>query len=209
VDIVVTCTGSPRPIIGRAQVTGAMRARRGQPLFLIDIAVPRDIDPEVNAVDNVYLYDIDGLEDVVDANLEERRQAAARARHEIAGDAEAFDRWRQSLEVAPTIIALRETLLEMGRREVERFRRRMGPLTPAQEQALQHMTQALIQKILHRPVVHLRRSVERGDMDASTALYREVFGIGEPKAPGSPEKAEDAEQQPRGPRRVLRGGKES
>jgi hypothetical protein len=72
------------------------------------------------------------------------------------------------------------------------------------------MTQALIQKVLHRPVVHLRKSVERGDMDASTALYREIFGIGEPNAPSaSPEKAADAEQLPPGPRRVLRGGKES
>ena len=121
----------------------ARRARRGEPLLIIDIAVPRDVEPDVNQLDNVYLYDIDGLQNVVNTNIEERRQAAQRAREEIAVDAEAFERWRQSLQITPTIVDLRETLLEMGRREIERFRGRFGPLAPEQERTIEEMTRGV------------------------------------------------------------------
>ena len=215
VDIVVSCTASPTTILSRDQVAAASRKRRGEPLFLIDIAVPRDVEPSVNELDNVYLYDIDGLESVVDSSLKERRRAAEEAGHRIDREVEGFDRWRQSLEIKPTIVSLREALLGVAEREVERFRRRLGPMSDEQHRVVEEMARALVQKILHRPVVHLRQAVERGDVDATTALCRKLFGLddlvpeegarGEQSNEGRP--AAEADQ-PRGPRRVLDGGKD-
>jgi glutamyl-tRNA reductase len=118
VDVVVTGTAAPEPILGRADVHKAMRARRNRPLFLIDLAVPRDVEPEVHSLDNVYLYDIDDLQGVVEANLGQRQREAEKAKQLIEQEVEVFDRWRQSLEIAPTISALRETLHEVRRREL-------------------------------------------------------------------------------------------
>jgi glutamyl-tRNA reductase len=216
VDIVVSCTASPRTILGRKEVAAARRMRRGESLFIIDIAVPRDVDPEVNQLDNVYLYDIDGLQSIVDANVKERERAAEHARQGVEQEVEGFDRWRQSLEITPTIVALRETLLRTARREVERFRGRLGPLSPEQQLAVEEMARGLVQKILHRPITHLRKSVERGDVDASTALYREIFGMEEARRsdPGrsrrkEDDRASDDRSAGAGPRRLLKGGKDS
>jgi len=214
-DIVVSCTAAPTTILSRDQVAQASRKRRGEPLFLIDLAVPRDVDPSVNQLDNVYLYDIDGLESVVDTSLKERRRAAAEAAHRIDREVEGFDRWRQSLEIKPTIVSLREALLGVARSEVERFRRRLGPMSAEQHQVVQEMARALVQKILHRPVVHLRQAVERGDVDATTALCRKLFGLDDlaPEEGTRRERDKDARpeaeaNEPRGPQRVLDGGKD-
>jgi glutamyl-tRNA reductase len=206
VEIIVSCTASPHTVLDRAQVAAAMRRRRGQPLFIIDIAVPRDVDPAVNELDNVYLYDIDGLQGVVDAGLRERQRAAEFAEKMIDDEVQGFDRWRQSLEIAPTIVSLREHVMEVARRESERHRRKLGPLTAAQQEALQAMTRGLVQKLLHHPVRHLRKSVERGDVDASTSLYREIFGLEVERPADAPEK--EQLEQGSGPRRLLRGGKD-
>jgi glutamyl-tRNA reductase len=215
VDIVVSCTASPQTILNREQVVKARRKRRGEPLFIIDIAVPRDVDPDVNRVDNVYLYDIDGLQSVVDANLKERERAADRARQRIEREVEGFDRWQQSLEITPTIVSLRETLLGMARREVERFRRRMGSLTPEQHKVVEELARALVQKVLHRPVTHLRKSVDRGDVDASTSLCREMFGLDELETEQSRRSGGGRETEGSGspdtgsgPQRLLKGGKD-
>jgi len=119
-DIVVSCTASPGTVLSRAQVVEARRVRRGAPLFIIDIAVPRDVDPEVNQLDNIYLYDIDGLQSVAQDNLRERERAAELARRRIEREVDGFDRWCQSLQLMPTIVALRENLLSMARQE-DRF----------------------------------------------------------------------------------------
>jgi glutamyl-tRNA reductase len=217
VDIVVSCTGAAHLILTKKDVARALRGRRGGPLFLIDIAVPRDIDPRANDLDNVYLYDIDGLQDVVDANLEERQAAAERAGSMIAHDVEAFERWRQSQRMTPIIVSLRESLLEMGRQEINRFRRKLGALEPRQEQAVEELTRAVIQKVLHRPIRHLRGSVDRGDTHRCAELYREIFGIDpgkrsseEPQGQSAtePESAAPSDARPAGPQRLLRGGKE-
>ena len=210
-DIVVSCTASPRTILGRKQVLAARRRRRGEPLFIIDIAVPRDVDPEVNDLDNVYLYDIDGLQGVVDANIKERQHSATQAEQKIEREVQAFDHWRQSLEITPTIVSLRETVLKMAHREVERLDRRTGQLSAEQHKAVEEMTRALVQKILHRPVVHLKKSVERGDVDASTSLYRQIFGLdSDPRSDdgGEQDAGRESRSGGKGPQRLLRGGKE-
>jgi glutamyl-tRNA reductase len=210
-DIVVTGTAAAEPILDKSDVHKAMRARRNRPLFLIDIAVPRDVDPSVNELDNVYVYDIDDLQGVVDSNLEQRRRAAAEAARIVEKEVEAFDRWRNALEVTPTIVALRESMLETARRELERFRRRLGPLSAEQEKAIEEMSRGVIQKILHRPTVHLKSLSDRGEAADCAALYREIFGL----SPSQPEQNAPAPAEPPtperslGPHRILRGGKES
>ncbi len=179
VDIVVSCTGAPRVILTKKDVAKSLRGRKKGPLFLIDIAVPRDIDPRTNDLDNVYLYDIDGLQGVVESNLEDRRLSAQRAKRMIAQDVALFDRWLQTQEVTPAIVSLRETLLGVGQHELSRFRAKLGQLDERQQHTVEELTRAIIQKILHRPIRRLRASVERGDMLETMALYHEIFGLEE------------------------------
>ncbi len=207
VDIVVTGTAAPQPILDKTTVQKAIRARRSRPLFLIDIAVPRDVEPSVNEIDNVYLYDIDDLQGVVDANLEERQREAEIAERMIEGEVDAFDRWRQSLEVAPTIVALRETLHGLARRELERFRRKLGPLTPDQEHAVEELTRSLIQKVLHPPIQHLKRCAERGEAGECASRFREIFAIPETKEEGTAG-GTDSPDEGAGPRGVIQGERE-
>jgi glutamyl-tRNA reductase len=108
VDIIISSTGSPEPLISARMVRKRMRGRRNRPLFFIDIAVPRDIDPEVNRIDNVYLYNIDDLQDIVEMNRSERSKEATRAEHIIAAEALKFEGWLRTLEVVPTIVSLRQ-----------------------------------------------------------------------------------------------------
>jgi glutamyl-tRNA reductase len=176
-DIVVTGTAAPEPVLRKQTVQGYLRARRNRPLFLIDIAVPRDVEPSVNDLDNVYLYDIDDLQGVVDSNLEERKRQAATAQQMVDGEVEAFMRWRQSLDVSPTITALRNTLHGLSRKELERFRRKLGAINPEQEQALNDLLHAVVQKILHPTIVHLKKNAARGEGGDWAGLYREIFAI--------------------------------
>lgn len=201
VDIVIGCTGAPRPVLTRDQVAEALRARRSGALFLIDIAVPRDIEPAVHALENVYLYDIDALESVVDDNLGERRRAAQLAQRLIDGEVDAFERWRQAQDVAPLIAALREDLLATGERELERFRNRLGPLAEGQEQALRELTRAMTRKFLDRPTRYLRDSAYRGESERIASLLREMFDLKPPH--------DDGQSRPKsGPQRLLKGGRD-
>jgi glutamyl-tRNA reductase len=209
VDIVVSGTAAPGIVLEAAPVREVFRHRRGRPLFFIDIAVPRDIDPAVNRIDGAYLYDVDDLQGVVDSNLEERKRAAGVARELIAAEVESFERWRSSLQITPAISALRERLQRMGQGEVERFRRRLAGLSPEQHAAVEELAKALVQKILHRPITRLKSSAERGDASRTVALYKEIFGIPDDLAeePGE-EQARAGEEVPPGPRRILPGGRE-
>ena len=216
VDIVVSGTAAPEPILTRGLVQKAMRSRRSRPLFLIDIAVPRDVDPAVNTLENVYLYDIDDLQGVIDTNLEERKRAALDARRIIDEEVLAFDRWLQSLEISPTIQMLRETLHAIGRSELARFHRKLGPLGAEQARVVEELTRSVIQKILHAPIRHLKGCVDEGTASQCAALYRRVFDISELRDPGAsgakeipdPELPSEPEASA-GPHGILRGGKES
>jgi glutamyl-tRNA reductase len=210
VDIVVSGTAAPNIVLTRETVQEAMRGRRSGALFLIDIAVPRDIEPECNQLSNVYLYDVDDLQGVVEENVEGRQSAAKLAEDIIEHEVDAFDRWVQSLSVAPTIVSLRDTLLQVGANEVRRFRGRLGPLTTEQEGTVNELARSIIQKILHRPIRQLKASVQGGNSEGVARAIRDMFGV-EAALP-QPEEP-DAERKPRaragaGPQRVLDGGKE-
>jgi len=214
VDIVVSCTDAPRVILTRKQVAVARKLRRGEPLFLIDIAVPRDIDPKVNSLDNVYLYDIDGLQGVIDSNLEERKCAAKEAELMVEREVAGFERWRQTQAVTPTIVALREGLFDMGRRELERYHGKLSTLDPEQQKTVEQLTRSIIQKMLHRPIRHLRGAVERGDLHDCLGLYDHLFELktnttDEDRSAGK-RTEEDATDGATGsgPTRLLQGGKD-
>ena len=177
VDVVVAGTAAPGTVLNRQDVQKVVRARRSRPLFIIDIAVPRDVDPAINDLPNVYLYDIDDLQGIIEDNLGDRRRAAIEARRMVDVHVQSFQHWQRSLQVAPTIVALRENLLEVGRKEIERFQRKLGEMTPEQAQAVEELTRAVVQKILHAPIRHLKKLADRGDAEGYAALYRDIFGI--------------------------------
>jgi glutamyl-tRNA reductase len=177
-DLVVGAASGDDFLLGPAAVEEAMRERRWRPMFLIDLAVPRAIDPAVNALDGVYLYDIDDLEGVIADNRGARARAAVQAETIIEGEVEAFWAWFESLDVVPTIVALREKLDAIRVRELERTLAALGPTDPQQRQAIERLTVAIVNKILHAPVTALRRH----QADRTEAFYveaaRRLFRLG-------------------------------
>jgi glutamyl-tRNA reductase len=162
-DIVVTGTAAPVTVIAREDVEAARSARGSRPLFLIDIAVPRDIEAAVKDVPNVFLYDLDDLRSVAQANLRERRRQAELAEVLVRRQAWEFSRWRRSREAAPLLGDMRRRAEEIRRAETDQARKRMGALTPEQDAALEAMTTAIVNKLLHAPTVHLRQLAEEGE----------------------------------------------
>lgn len=207
VDIVVSCTAAPERILDRSAIEAAVRGRRGVPLFLIDIAVPRDIDPEVDELEHVYLYDIDALQGVIDSNLDERRRAAEQAQKLIVKEVSRFQHWRDSQDLVPVIVALREKMMAIGRAEIDRHRSKLEAPGGDPALAAEELTRAVIQKILHRPIRVIRDSIENDESSESAELVRRIFGLDEPgRAERGKGKGDDGAER-RGPRRLLKGGK--
>jgi glutamyl-tRNA reductase len=179
VDIIISSTGSSEPIISFQDVRKQMRARRNRPLFLIDIAVPRDIDPEVNRIDNVYLYNIDDLQGIVEMNRAERFKEATRAEHIIETEALKFETWLRTLEVVPTIVSLRRKAEEIRRAEIHRTLGQLDSLAPEQIDALQVLTQSIVNKVLHNPILFLKRSSSRTQKDLYLDVARRLFSLDE------------------------------
>ncbi|MER3445755.1 MAG: glutamyl-tRNA reductase [Candidatus Dadabacteria bacterium] len=157
VDIVITATGSQDFIIRPQHVREAMRLRKNEPMFMIDIAVPRDIDPRVEEIENVYLYDVDDLQGVLDENLRIRRENARRA-EEIAIQGERdFQRWLDGLSVVPAIISLKKRFEEIRSAEVKRALRRIGDISEREKNIIEAMASGIIGKILHSPLTNLKK----------------------------------------------------
>jgi glutamyl-tRNA reductase len=177
VDIVITSSGAPHYILTRDEMERVIAARRNKPMFLIDIAVPRNIEPLVNEIDNIFLYDIDDLQEVVDANLRERFKEAERAEELVSQEVERMMARLKVQEVAPTIVSLQGQLEEIRAGEVERVRRKLGPLTPEQEDALETLTRSIVNKIAHGPISELRRQAGRPDGVHIIDAIRQVFHL--------------------------------
>jgi glutamyl-tRNA reductase len=175
-DIVVSGTGAPGVVIHREDVEAAQASRRGRPLFVIDIAVPRDVAADVARVSNVFLYDLDDLHTVAEANLRERKKEAAAAEAILEHEIREFLEWRRSLEVVPLLVELRRRADEIRRTEIEKARRRLGPLTPEQESALEAATAAIVNKLLHGPTVHLKQMAGNGQAE-HVGFIRKLFGL--------------------------------
>ena len=176
-DVVISGTGAPGIVVRREDVEAAQARRRQRPLFLIDIAVPRDIDPESAQVPGVFLYDLDGLRAVAEANLRERQKEAAEAEAILEEEIRGFLEWRRSLDVVPLLAELRRRADEIRRSEIEKARRRLGPLTPEQEQALEAVTTGIVNKLLHPPTVQLKEMASNGHPAEHLALIRRVLGL--------------------------------
>jgi glutamyl-tRNA reductase len=179
VDIIISSTGSTEPILNAEQVKQRMRARRNRPLFFIDIAVPRDIDPAVNSIDNVYLYNIDDLQGIVDMNRAERVKEAARAEHIIAAEALKFDGWLRTLEVVPTIVSLREKAEEIREAEVHKTIGQLDSLSKEEIEAIEVLTQSVVKKLLHDPILFLKRTSKRTRKDLYLDVARKLFQLDE------------------------------
>ena len=181
VDIIISSTGSPTIILRQADVRPVMRARRNRPLFFIDIAVPRDLDPDLNDMENVYLYDIDDLSSVVDMNRSEREREAVKAARIVDEMTLSFQRWMDGMSVTPTILALRRKADGICRSELEKTLPRLAALSGEEKQAIEVMLSAITAKMLHDPLVYLK-SESCGGRDTSEAkinILRTIFGLGE------------------------------
>ena len=176
-DILISSTGSDTYVLTQGQVKAAMRRRKQRPLFLIDIAVPRDLDPAINDLDNVYLYNIDDLKEVVEHNVERRKEEAVKAERLVAEETLKFMDWVAALEVYPTIIALREKALNICQGEMKKTLAQLGPLTPEQTQALEVLTQAITGKILHDPIMYLKDNHHRKRSRQELDLVRRIFSL--------------------------------
>ncbi len=176
-DLVIGAAAGDDFLVRRAQVEEAMRERKHRPMFLIDVAVPRCIDPSVHAIDGVYTYDIDDLEGVIAENRGARATEAVRAEAIVDAEVDAFWRWFQSLGVVPTIVALREKLEGIRQAEVERWVAALGPDgDPRQREGVERLTRSIVNKILHAPLTALR-SHQAGEsetfyVDAARSLFR-------------------------------------
>jgi glutamyl-tRNA reductase len=177
VDIVITSTGAPEPIISAETVQVAMHRRRSRPLFFVDIAVPRDVAPAVNDLDNVFCYDVDDLRQVVDANLREREREAQRAEALVRTEVERFMAGRQDQEVVPTIVSLRERLEAIRQAEVAKALARLPDASAETRQTLEALSSAIVNKILHVPITKLRESSRSGHGKSWTAFVHELFGL--------------------------------
>jgi glutamyl-tRNA reductase len=176
-DVVVSSTSSPDVVLRREQVERAHRARRGRPLFLIDLAVPRDLDPAINEVDGCYLYDIDDLEAVVAESLGARRREAAAAERIVAEEAEQFRTWQASLDVVPAIASLRARAEEIRQGELAKAEARLGDLSEAERRAVESVTAQIVNKLLHLPTIRMKEAAAAADGVVYADAVRHLFGL--------------------------------
>jgi glutamyl-tRNA reductase len=178
-DIVISATSAPHVILKKEDVQSIIQQRRHRPIFLIDIADPRDIDPACHEVDNVFLYNIDDLQSVVEANLKERLREAERAEGIIEREVGVYLNWLRSLDVVPTIVSLRQRVEEIRGAELQKALGRIGELTPEQREVMTAMSHAMVNKILHQPMTELKRRAALQDGHLYTSMLRRLFGLEE------------------------------
>ena len=177
VDIVIASTGAPGYIMDARMVTVAFGRRRNRPLFLIDIAVPRDIDPAAGDIDNVYLYNIDHLQDVVDTNKETRRNEALKAEEIISEEITAFESWFNTLAVVPTIVSLREKMEGIRNGELERVASWLKGLSEEDRSRIEILAASIINKVLHDPMTGLKEESQDKDALPFVAAIRRLFNL--------------------------------
>lgn len=178
VDIIISSTGAPGFVMVPSQVSAVLRHRRNRPLFFIDIAVPRDIDPRINRLSNVYVYDIDDLKGVVEENIQDRQQEALKAERIIDEAVLRFSQWRQSLEVVPTIVALHRKLELIAEAEIKKTLQ--GSKEPPDEAALGRMAAAMINKFLHDPTQTLKSDGRHGNRQELLDAIQRLFNLDAP-----------------------------
>jgi glutamyl-tRNA reductase len=177
-DLVIGCTGAPDILVDAATVEKVLKERKQQAMFFIDIGDRRNFDPRINEIDNVYLYNIDDLKGVAGENLQERSSEADKAEAIVDEEVQAFVQWMNSLEQVPTIAAFKQRLEEIRRLEIEKsLSGGLKDLSEKQRQALDDMTAAMINKILHGPITRLKRNSDGGEDTLYIAALKKLFGL--------------------------------
>jgi glutamyl-tRNA reductase len=182
-DIIITSTGAPHAIFRREHGELFLSRRKNRPMFFIDIAVPRDVDPEVNKLDGLFVYDIDDLQSAVASHVDDRRKEAERAEAIIQTEVERFQGRLKSLDVVPTIVSLQDHLETIRQAEIDRVRGRLGKLTPDQELAVEAMTRGIINKIMHTPISALKTAAREPEATTVVDLIRKLFNLQEKARP--------------------------
>jgi len=192
-DIVITSTGAPHAIFRREHAERFLARRRNRPMFFIDIAVPRDVDPGVNKVDGVFVYDIDDLQQAVAAHVADRKKEAERAEAIITVEVERFQTRLQTLDVVPTIVSLQDHLETIRQAEIDRVRGRLGKLDPDQELAIDALAKGIVNKIMHTPFTTLKTAARDPEATTVIDLVRRLFNLQERKSQAKSTAAGDQE----------------
>ncbi|MGY8738203.1 MAG: glutamyl-tRNA reductase [bacterium] len=175
-DIVLTCVGGDAPLLTRKRIKRSLSGRRGRPLFLIDIGVPRNVDPAVHELDNAYLYDLDDLQEVAAANVKERRRESERAERIVYEEREQFEGWMVALQAVPTIRNLRDRAESIRSGEIDRFAGRLR-LEGGQNEVLEQLTRSIVNKLMHSPIARLRDETDREAGLIRLEEARRLFGL--------------------------------
>lgn len=174
-DIVICSTGAPTYVVTKAEMHTVMKERKQRPVFIIDISVPRNIDPEINKMENVFLYDVDDLQGVIDTNMLERKKEAEKAEGIIGEEVETFTRWQESLDAVPAIVALRETAENIKNEELQKLMNKLPELGDKERKAVEYMVTAVVNKLIHPPTIALKEDSE--DKDILIATIKRLYGI--------------------------------
>ncbi|WP_188453493.1 glutamyl-tRNA reductase [Virgibacillus oceani] len=178
-DILISSTGSESVVLSRENLEPIQKKRKGSPLFLVDIAVPRDIDPKISELDNVFLYDIDDLQHIVDENLAARKSAAETIELMLEAEIVAFKEWLQTLGVVPVISALRQKALAIQADTMESIERKMPDLTAREKKVLNKHTKSIINQLLKEPVTQAKELAASDKSNEALSLFIDIFGIKE------------------------------
>jgi len=176
-DIVITSTSAPNFIIKKEMVEKAIHERKNKPIFFIDIAVPRDIEPDVNDLENIYLYDIDDLQVVVSANIKEREKEAENAMNFISQEVTKFNNWVGALDAVPTIVEIRKKAENIRKQEIEKTLKKISHLSEDEKQLLRQMSSSMINKILHKPTIKLKQKTQSEDGHVYLKAIRHLFHL--------------------------------
>jgi glutamyl-tRNA reductase len=176
-DIVITSTGAPHAIFRREHGELFMARRKNRPMFFIDIAVPRDVDPEMNKLDGIFVYDIDDLQQAVASHVADRKKEAERAEKMVEEEVERFHARLQTLDVVPTIVSLQEHLETIRQAEIDRVRGRLGAMTPEQEMAIETLTRGIVNKIMHTPITTLKSAAREPHATTVVEVVRRLFNL--------------------------------
>jgi glutamyl-tRNA reductase len=186
-DIVITSTGSPRAIFRREHGELFLSRRKNRPMFFIDIAVPRDVDPQMNKLDGIFVYDIDDLQQAVAANTSDRRKEAERAESIIDNEIDRFEARLHTRDVVPTIVSLQDHLETIRQAEIDRVRGRLGKLSPEQELAIETLTRGIVSKIMHTPISTLKTAARGSEATPMIDVVRRIFNLQEKEKDEEPE----------------------
>src|SRR5206468_13101783 len=176
-DIVITSTGAPHAIFRREHGELFLSRRKNRPMFFIDIAVPRDVDPAMNKLDGIFVYDIDDLQQAVASHVADRRKEAELAEAIITSEVERFEARLQTLDVVPTIVSLQDHLETIRQAEIDRVRGRMGQLTPEQEIAIEALTRGIINKVMHTPITTLKSAAKESEATTVVDVVKRLFNL--------------------------------